>query len=71
MLPEYEVLSKEHQLFVSKFLKNQMVNREAGRERVLRMEAARRRRRRWVRSVIFEVLPAKLASLVAPPCIEC
>jgi hypothetical protein len=68
---DYEVAVRQHQQFVTEVLSNQILVREAKKDRAVRAEAARRRRLCLVRSVLFEVLPAKVASLVAPPCISC
>lgn len=68
---DYEAAVRQHQQFVTEFLSNQILIREAKRDQLVRAEAARRRRLCLVRAVLFEVLPAKVASLVAPPCMSC
>jgi hypothetical protein len=71
MFSEFEVAKSERQRFVRELLENHILAREASEERRARVEEARRRRLCLVRSVMFEVLPTKVANLIAPSCPPC
>jgi hypothetical protein len=71
MFPDYDAVRREHQKIVNELLNTQILARAAKKERQVRDEAIRRRRLCLVRSVLFEVLPTKVARLVAPPCVPC
>lgn len=68
---EFDVVSHRHRELVTELLNSQNLVREANKARRVRAEALRRRRICQVRSVLFETLPTKVATLLAPACPPC